>query len=924
MPNKPDRIFKETAPHKNSKPDWQSAIFRDASDGIVIIDSIGRIVDCNPAAESLFGWNRSEVIGIIISELIISEEICDSQRLELESIFQVDEGRFLSKRLDLPARQVDGTNIFIELTIDELKELSEVRFVVMIRDITTIKEAEKALELTQFSVDHAGYSVYWILKDSTIAYGNDQAYRSIGLSREELYSKTAQDVFSNPPINNWDQHWKELKACGVQTYNTIQERQDGTRFPVQITESFIDFNGTEFICATAIDISIQVNSKLILRDGEEKIAAKMEASFDAVFMTDLQSKVSFWNSAAEHLFENKAADIEGYPIQMLLHSLDENSQKGQSEYHINSFSPGQDFVPTTSEMLGLKSDGTFFPIEVSITSINLNNQWWCVGVIRDITERKQIEQKLRIALDDAQAADQAKADFLAVISHEMRTPLNGILGTILLLTQTQLHGEQEEYIDSCRTATDQLRNLIDDILEYSQIESGQFELRESEFVLSEVLYDLIDTYKTEAADNSIEFRFQLDPLLPNKAYGDKDRLRQVLDNLLCNAIKFTDVGYIQLNAKLIEQSDKFDHIKFSVLDTGIGITHEDKERIFNRFEQADASTTRRFGGIGLGLSICKRIVPMLGGELTVSDGPLGGSAFSFTTKFNRGKERKGKSDIVEQMRLLLESSERSIKILLVEDDDLSRKLLERMLENIGFKTATASDGVEAVRKVGDSISDPYDLILMDLMMPRMGGEEATSEIRKIELKLNRRVPIIALTARAMIGDREGCFAADMDGFISKPYELPELLEAMILLLSNENEETSFSSNSFDKKTNKGLGFQKDKLLKNCQYDKEFLGEVVELFSHTSIELNNQIYQSIESKQQQDLIQHIHKLKGAVSNLCSPSVFNEVEQFEISAKNANISWSVIENRYENLNTRLSSIRSELKEFMTTVSAQRPSS
>lgn len=372
---------------------------------------------------------------------------------------------------------------------------------------------------------------------------------------------------------------------------------------------------------------------------------------------------------------------------------------------------------------------------------------------------------LEKALEMAQLATSAKNEFLAMMSHEIRTPLNGIIGTADLLSFTELDEEQSAHLNLLIQSGHTLLALISHILDFTKIEAGHLELEEREFDPAYEMNTAVATYQTMARVKGLELECQL-PELPATVLGDNFRLRQVLSNILSNAIKFTSEGKITLNAKATWEAPSKWRFDIDVKDTGIGISKDSLSHLFEPFRQADSSTTRKFGGTGLGLAICKRIVEAMGGGIDVQSGPLG-STFAFYVLFGAVTASSSPSPGIAGSPKLPEPFD--LSILLVEDNATNQAVALSLLEKLGQKTQVAVTGCQAVEMIA---SGSYDLVFMDMQMPEMDGLEATKAVRKLALKKQPR--IIALTANAFEADRERCFGAGMDGFIAKPFRLVDL------------------------------------------------------------------------------------------------------------------------------------------------------
>jgi len=471
--------------------------------------------------------------------------------------------------------------------------------------------------------------------------------------------------------------------------------------------------------------------------------------------------------------------------------------EGANYLRVCDAATGPESAETAAFAAGLRAvlDGRRTEFEMEYPCQTPAEQRWFVGRVtrfpgegparavvahEDITERKRAVLALRQANVELAQASRAKSEFLATMSHEIRTPLNGVIGLTSLLQATPLSPQQREYVGGIQASGDALLALINDILDFSKIEAGQFHLETRSLDLRQVVREVVGLFAPQAQAKALQLGAQVDPALPPVLEGDSLRLRQVLLNLVGNAVKFTDRGEVQVRVAVIAEDEGGVTLRIAVRDTGIGIVPEAQARLFEPFTQADASTTRRYGGTGLGLAICKRLVDLMGGQIGVESAPGQGSTFWAALRLARGVVRDGVPATAVQVAPATVGERRAGSrprghVLVAEDNAINQLVVVRLLESLGYAAHTVENGrqaVEAVRR------EQFDLVLMDCHMPVLDGFAATRAIRQDEEGQGRHLPIVALTADALVADAEKIRAAGMDDHLIKPITLERLAEVV--------------------------------------------------------------------------------------------------------------------------------------------------
>jgi len=560
-------------------------------------------------------------------------------------------------------------------------------------------------------------------------------------------------------------------------YELTYIRKDGTRFPAVVSvtalrdaqDTIIGFLliGTDNTARKLVEAE-QKQSDQRLRDQQFYTRSLIESNIDALMTTDPSGFITDVNKQMEALTGCTRDELIGAPFKNFFtdpERAEDGIKRVLSEKSVTDY-----------ELTARARDGKQTVVSYNATTFYDRNRklQGVFAAARDVTEGKRVEMELKQARAVAESANRSKSDFLASMSHEIRTPMNAIVGIADLLAKTSLSAEQDKYVQIFRRAGDNLLNLINDILDLSKVEASQLELEQTGFSLAEHVEIVMEMVRPRATEKGLALQCTIDPGVPDKLIGDPTRLRQVLLNLLGNAIKFTSAGEVSLRVASEPGLEAPSALRFTVSDSGIGIPGEKLDRVFERFTQADSSTTRRFGGSGLGLTICRRLTELMGGRIWVESEVDKGSTFAFAVPFEIWTSPDEPTN--EPLGMGLGAPLRPLRILLTEDSPDNCTIIMAYLEDTPYTIDIAETGASACKMFA---TGSYDLVLMDRQMPVMDGLTATRTIRAWEQANGHApCPIIALTASALKGDREMCLAAGCTAFLTKPIKQHVLLKAI--------------------------------------------------------------------------------------------------------------------------------------------------
>ena len=639
--------------------------------------------------------------------------------------------------------------------------------VITFGDISRRKQAEDELRKLSQATEASPVSIVVTAPDGTIEYVNPKFMEVTGYTREEAIGHNPRILNAGvQPQELYRDLWETITAGGTWRGEFCNKRKNGEIYWEHAYISPIRNDADEITHFVAVKEDITER-----RAAEERFRVLFEHSSDAHLIFGKDGIIDCNHAAIEMLrCQNKEELLAKHPAEFSPEFQPDGRCSDEKSVEMDALARKNGHH--RFDWTHCKTDGEEFPVEVTLTTVTLEGQPAILVVWHDLTERKQQEEAMRQARNDADAANRAKSEFLANMSHEIRTPMNGIIGMTDLALDTDLNPEQRDYLNTVKASADALLTLINDILDFSKIEAGKLEMEPVDFALRDGLADMLNTLANRAHSKGLELIYEVPKDVHDALIGDVYRVRQVIVNLVSNAIKFTKPGgEIVVSVAQVQQSEQNTTLQFSVRDTGIGIPPDKLEAIFKPFEQADTSTTRQFGGTGLGLAISVQLVELMGGRIWAESEVGVGAAFHFTAVFGLGKPAPAPG--THERRELLDG----LRVLVVDDNETNRRILAKMLENWGMVPVVVDSAPKGLQALQASLDDqPIGIILSDVNMPEMDGFMFAEEIMsRAELK---GTPIILLTSANRTGDGTRCRELGIAAHLIKPARQSMLLDTI--------------------------------------------------------------------------------------------------------------------------------------------------
>ncbi|WP_269533877.1 response regulator [Chitinimonas sp. BJYL2] len=768
-----------------------------APEAIVSIDGRGLISYWNPAAERIFGWRASEVIGKQVHAVLPPPNLREVADVGLARFFQTGQGPLLGNVVEVEARHRDGHIVPIELALTGYRDGREWRATAFARDISERKRTEAALAAAEVKAREltdrlplAVFQLRFVDDEPRISFANAQ-WQEFGPSPESIIADP-QQIFglivdgdlanvresmraalrTNHP---WEQAFRIRRCDGVQRWVWGEAR------PSIGSGGEIVWNGFWQ------DITENQRSAAELaaaRDQAQESRRRLIDLSDALPLAIYQLRLEL-DGRLNYVFASaKVKDILGVDFHEL---RDDVTARWR-----NVFEGDLEASQTILRRAVANRTGTDFDHRIKIgdsirwvhsravCSMQQDGSWVWNGFWMDVTEAREQAEDLQLAMTQAEEATRAKSMFLANMSHEIRTPMNAVIGMAHLALKTELTAKQRDYIDKIHTAGVSLLGIINDILDFSKIEADKLDLELVDFNLDDVLANVSVVTAQRAQDKGLEFLFEIPPSVPRRLSGDPLRLGQVLINLVNNAVKFTEAGTVTIRAALLEQDEQSVQLAFSVSDTGIGMSPEQQGRLFQAFTQADGTTTRRFGGTGLGLSISRRLVELMGGQITVESTPGQGSCFRFTVKLGLPK--------TSERGYILPTMLNNLRILVVDDNAAARDMLVGALDSMPLRVDAVESGIRALAAIrqADAQDDPYRIVLTDWQMRDLDGIELVRKI-KVPDQLAVLPHMVMVTAFGREEIRHRAEMAGVDAFLLKPVNRSTLIDTLVTLVGCDDD-----------------------------------------------------------------------------------------------------------------------------------------
>jgi PAS domain S-box-containing protein len=808
------------------------------------------------------GLNREEALDFGWVKVFHPEDVERYKDIFLSAV-----SKRIPFELELRMRRYDGEYRWVTGLGSPYYDLQEeyAGFIGTVFDITERKNAEESLNRYRILSENASDIILFIEKSGKIIDANEAAVKTYGYTYAELVSKNVLDL-REEKTSITDQ-MEKADRDGIYL-ETVHMTKEGKTFHAEVSSQGAYIGDKRILVSIVRDIS------------ERKRAENVIISERAKYQTLL------WNMHNGFAYFKVIYDENNRPYDFLFMEVNKALEKifglskkeltGRSMLHfspdlkemVNDFLDAMQIMHTNGE--GLRYKNFFCKNTKRWVSIYLYSpqEDYLAVILTDITDDIRSSEMLKTAKEQAEATNKAKSEFLANMSHEIRTPINGIVGMLELTLLNDLSNEQRENLAIAKSCANSLLNIINDILDFSKIEAGKLKINIIDFNVKELIDQIIKEHSVRARNKGLALTYSFSSEIPAYLLGDPDRLKQVLNNLINNAIKFTEKGEVKVQLQKVDAGSDHPELRFSVSDTGIGISPENVNKLFQSFSQVDGSYTRKYGGTGLGLIISKQLIEMMQGQIWVESVEGKGSKFYFTIPMMAGSKKE------ETGALVNDRNQKNYQVLLAEDDSVNQIVIARMLREKGCFVDIAGHGGEAVSACRNK---QYDVILMDIQMPHMDGIEATRLIRELEGS-KAHTPIIALTAFALKGDRERFMGLGMDEYIPKPVNMDDLIRTIHHVV--EANKPKFSFNEIPRVSESGELIFLDPV-EEISYEEVL--PVIKVIDEGILQLS----QAISAKRLDEIEEVAHDLKELFNRIEAEDLKGTAFKIELSARRGSL-------------------------------------
>ena len=785
-------VLSRTEELRKSKDQFKN-LLESTPDPMIVANAKGGILMINNRALELFGYDLIELIGAPVEQLMPARFANHHDKLR-EGYIEDPGVREMGQDQELVVLTKSGQEIPVEISLSPIQSEMGLIVVASIRDITERKIQEDlrkaAQERISLLLESIGEGIWGVGEDGLVNFINPAALEMLGFEESEVLGQKIHPLVHHTlpdgslyPQEECPMHMSLREGREIFVDDEVLWRKDGTCFPAEYTARPIYKDGV--ISGSVVTVRNLSHRKLMeqsLKDSMERFDLAVAGSGDGLWEHNPVDGTNWWSPKLWEMYGyDEPADIDTYALFMSsIHPEDKDEVvaaqarllKGIGEHDVT-----YRILRKDGRLVWHRSRGKAIFDEAG-RAIKAS------GSVSDVTNLKELELELRAAMEKAEEATKAKSDFLANMSHEIRTPMNAVIGMSYLALQTELSPRQKDYLQKINNAANSLLGIINDILDFSKIEAGKMDIENLPFNLEETLNNLSTTMQVKAQEKNLELMVHAEPDVPLGLSGDPLRLGQILINLVNNAIKFTEQGEIVVRAALEHRAGSDVMLHFSVTDSGIGMTPDQVSRLFQSFQQADASTTRKYGGTGLGLSISKQLTEMMHGEIWVESEYGKGSVFHFTVRLGLAKE-------AENDRLVADADLRGLPVLILDDSPAARQIMTQTLESLTFEPMVASSGAEALELVkrNDDRGYPFSLAFVDWKMPEMDGIEFNKRMRALSLKSPPKVILVTAYDTSEMMRLAGSSVA---GVLTKPTTSSSILDAAMVALGrvSEGETTS--------------------------------------------------------------------------------------------------------------------------------------